>query len=97
MYLSPHVNKELEYHPDDVYVLGGISKHKEPLSLKKAQFEGIRCARFPVGYQQWVRGSRILSIYELSTNITSVEYIGPYKCLENIKFVFICCLSPISL
>ena len=72
--MSPHVNKELEYHPDDVYILGAISQHKEPLSLKKAQYEGIRCARLPVGFQQWVRGNRTLSIHEVST-----------KCFGNLE------------
>ncbi|XP_034243527.1 tRNA methyltransferase 10 homolog C-like isoform X2 [Thrips palmi] len=62
VYLSPFVHREFEYHPHDVYVLSALSNNN-PLCVKKARKEGVRCFKLPLGFYEMKRRSR-LSINE---------------------------------
>lgn len=71
VYLSPHVNQELVYHPEDIYVIGALSNNRRKLSLEKARAEGIRCAKVPIGVRQLVNKSNVLSIREVFQTLLS--------------------------
>ncbi|KAE8745340.1 hypothetical protein FOCC_FOCC007889 [Frankliniella occidentalis] len=65
VYVSPHVSRELEYHPDDIYVIGALNRSEEKLALKKARLEGIRCARLPLNFRQLKRRNYVPSLWEM--------------------------------
>ena len=49
VYLSPDSTNDLEYSPEDVYIIGGIvdNHRKNSWSLEKATKQGLRHAKFP--------------------------------------------------
>ena len=62
VYLTPHARKVVEYHPDDVYILGAITEEQQLLTLEKARFEGARYAALPGGFRQMIRSSKALPL-----------------------------------
>ncbi|XP_054167785.1 mitochondrial ribonuclease P protein 1 homolog [Oppia nitens] len=66
VYLTPHSNTALKtYNADDIYIIGGIidKTYHEPVSLIKAEKEGIRTARLPIDeYILWGCGSKYLCL-----------------------------------
>ncbi|KAK3908719.1 Mitochondrial ribonuclease P protein 1-like protein [Frankliniella fusca] len=86
VYVTPHANQKLEYHPDDVYVIGALSGIEEKLSLKKARFEGIRCAKLPLSFRQMKRHKYIPTVWEMFQQLLMEKNINkismpevPYK------------------
>lgn len=65
VYVSPHVSRELEYHPDDIYVIGALNRSEEKLTLKKARLEGVRCARLPLNFRQLKRRNYVPTLWEM--------------------------------
>lgn len=66
VYLTPYVKRELEYRPDEVYVLGALTFSEGNLSVKRAIQDGVRCAKLPLGYYQLLNQTSVLGIKEVS-------------------------------
>lgn len=62
VYLTPHTNKIMtKYDPNLIYIIGAIvdKSNPKPLSFQKANQEGIRMMKFPLGEKlEWGTGSR---------------------------------------
>ncbi|KAL6260064.1 hypothetical protein P5V15_007603 [Pogonomyrmex californicus] len=84
LYLTPHCKTDLtEYDSDVIYIIGAIvdKSNKEPLSLAKAEKEGIRVAKLPIEkYFEWGSCSRkSFTLDQMMKIMLDLRYTGNWK------------------
>lgn len=88
VYLVPNCGVDLKYDHDDVYVIGGfVDRHGQgPISMAKANREGIRKAQFPINkYLNWKSGTNSLTIDQVvNVLLTMHKTMDWRKALEHV-------------